>query len=163
MSLLPSEFDLAQDQLSALGCVAIEAARIDSLLERIIWMICEFQGDTGRRHTERLDTGAKLHLLGTLTLARLGEERAREGFQRIADEIVHALARKNALFEKTLRHRSHRSPASQPEACNPQQPRSMRAANAMIVARRLFRLHDDLWNFYRLHATDFLSLPSRIA
>ena len=166
MSLLPSELDLAQGQLSAIGCVAIESARLDSLLERIIWMICEFRGDAGKKHTDRLETGGKLRLLVGLTIARLGDEKSRENFQRICDDIDGVLVRRNALISKCSKHRVHRAPVAgfaESREMHLEAQKPLHTDRAMIIARRLFKLHGELWNFYRLHANDFLTLPGRFA
>ena len=161
MSPLPSELDLTPEQLKAIGCVAVESARVDLLVERIILIICNYDFDTGKMYTDRLELGAKLNLLRQFTFAKIEHDEARTNFQRIYDGLKNVLLVRDTIIHRRwkirLNYLSSMGPFSAGfRAGRGQEKKPMRPDKIMSIAKRLYKLHGELWNFYRLHAHEFI-------
>lgn len=164
MQALPSELDFSHDQLRAIGCVAIESARLDMLLKRIIVTIFKYDGGVGEGPIDRIETSAKLELLCDLVRVKIGREEAIKQFRRIHAAIADALRIRDIVIYGRARIRSPHLSARDPVSSGfggrgSGRARRPRTEGAMSVARRLNKLHGELWGFCRRYGADFLPAP----
>lgn len=57
---------LTQDQLAAIGCVAIESTYAEAIIEEIIWALCKLDESHGKHLTNGVQLSNRLDLLATI-------------------------------------------------------------------------------------------------
>ena len=116
MPLLRSESELTPDQLVSIGCIAVESATLDFLIDRIIWVIWKFNEDTGKNYTGRMSIDAKIFLLRELTVAKFERANIKADFLRICDGIARSRMVQNRVnmhreWYRPLEHKPRRKRA----------------------------------------------------
>ena len=98
MKKLHSERILNKKQLHAIGCVAVESSRLETLIEILIWIICGFDEDRGRIFTDRVQLDGKVSLLRALVKEKKTTQKFRDRFKEITDEISSTIPKRNTII-----------------------------------------------------------------
>lgn len=89
---------LSDEQLQAIGLVAVESSKLESEIEFFTWMICGFDEESGRVLTDRLQLDGKLSLVRELTNIRIKSDQMRADFKDITDRISDLIPKRNTII-----------------------------------------------------------------
>ena len=97
MTKLYAENLLTKEQLQAIGHVAIESARLDSMLDRMICFICGLGDASGKALVEERDLTPKLQIFRQLVIERLRNRKVRDKFESLYARHAGAIHERNAF------------------------------------------------------------------
>jgi hypothetical protein len=98
MANLQSERILNKKQLYAIGSVAVESSRLETLIELLIWSICGFDKEQGRIFTDRTQLDGKLAILRELIKDQLKSVKTKAEFKTISDAISNTIPKRNTII-----------------------------------------------------------------
>lgn len=93
---LSSETILTQQQLAAVGCVAIESTYLEQVLERFIWALAGLDEKAGIHFTHKLSVGPRIDLLRELVLSKL-DAQYRDEFGALIGRLKESNERRNTI------------------------------------------------------------------
>jgi len=160
---------LTKEHQAAIGCVAVESARLEQLITVLIWSVLAVEIPIGQRITDEFATvTGKLELLKDLFALNLAEDVNAE-FRSIYEDITKVLPRRNtvihgrwepmySLAEVASYGKIGMIPIRKERTRVRQQPRKSKsqrieqASDVMNIAKEVHRCHSSLFDLVRKHA-----------
>lgn len=101
MTPLPSQEILDDDELKAIGCLALEATFLENFTDGCICTLCDLDNATGELFIGQIMIRKKIDLLKKLTKSRLKTQAAKDEFQKIYDKITDSITKRNTAIHGT--------------------------------------------------------------
>lgn len=95
---LASQIVLSPEELQALGCVAVECAFLEGILEQYIWWLCGVKEDIGRLMTTTMMMERRLDLVSELVKPRLSTEAEKQEFADLIASIRTEASNRNTAI-----------------------------------------------------------------
>ena len=156
--LLSSEILLTDDQLKAIGCLAVESSRLESLLDDFIQTVCRFDDTQKELFIGKWMTSQKIDAIKLLIRPRLRSKVKLQKFDTLFEKLKDLIARRNIIIHGDwtisqpynalailISGTGRRSDAI---ANSKKKKLSIKAADVMTVALRLSECRDELFRFY---------------
>jgi hypothetical protein len=97
---LQSQIILSQEQLAAVGCVAIESTYLELHVEAVIWMLSGLDAKRGPQFTGKVQLGNRLELLHSLGGLVLAGAKIVE-FSSLVSDLKDSAAKRNTVIHGT--------------------------------------------------------------
>lgn len=156
--LLSSEILLSDEQLKAIGCLAVESSRLELLLDDFIQTICRFTDMQTDFFIGKWMTGAKMDALKLLIRPKLQTKRKLQKFDALFERLKDLIVRRNIIIhgEWTIAQPynalavliSGIGRRSDAIANSKKKKLSIKATDVMTVALRISECRDELFRFF---------------
>lgn len=156
---IPSQSILTQEQLAAVGCVAIESTYAEAVIEEVIWDLCGLDEEHGKHLTNGVQMKNRLTLLSSLGKMHLSKEKTPPFVKIISDlklsnedrnTVIHGFWERVAPDGSVafLEDNPDRNLAAQASKRRlNKDPLKRSAAEVMAIAARIFDLRNELLYF----------------
>jgi hypothetical protein len=95
---LVSQTILTQEQLAAIGCVAIESTYCEIVVEQIIWQLSGLDEEHGKHFTQNVQLNSRLELLSTLGKMHIEDEAHKAEFVKLISDLKIANTDRNTVI-----------------------------------------------------------------
>ena len=93
-----SKFILTDDQLRAIGCVALESTYAEQLIEQLTWRLCSIQEEQGKFFTDRMPFDRRLDLLSDLWKPMIKDKKRLLMLTKILADLKEANGDRNTII-----------------------------------------------------------------
>ena len=98
MKQINSQKILTQEQLAAIGCVAVESASLEGLVDYGIYKLTGQHETTGRLLLGNMMLGSKVDVLADLFKLYIGQENFDKDCSKVFSDIKHELSNRNTII-----------------------------------------------------------------
>jgi hypothetical protein len=156
---LVSQTILTQEQLAAIGCVAIESTYCEIVVEKLIWQLSGLDDEHGKHFTQNVQLNSRLELLSTLGKMHISDEIHKAEFVKLVSDLKIANTDRNTVihgswsssvrnFLLLWRDGADKHPPAQASKRRPnKEPITTSADKVIEVAQRIANLKRDLLDF----------------